>query len=146
MNKSINSIALSIALGATLGAAPTLAQSQQRMEETTITGQTDARSMPVVRKQGVETRRVTVSYADLRLESQAGIHTLYSRIEAAADTVCGVPSYNHGRLMRIHQDWTHCLDDAVDGAISEVNHYGLSQYHLAQTGRRIGLDEQVADR
>lgn len=145
MNLSARNTTLSIALGAALGLTGTLGQAEQ-MEETTVTGEAATLAMPVVRKQGREIRRVTVSYADLRLESPAGINTLYGRIETAARTVCGTPSHQQGRLTSTHRDWQGCLEGAMDGAVANVNHRGLSQYHLAQTGRTVGLEEQVADR
>jgi UrcA family protein len=146
MKRNINRLAMAAALGVALGAGSVWVQAQDPMEETTITGQASRLNMPVVTRQGVETRRVTVSYADLRLESQAGINALYHRIETAAATVCGEPAYKQGRLAGAHQDWRHCLDKAVDGAVGEVNNVALSRYHLAQTGRRVGPDEQVAGR
>lgn len=143
-SKNIGS-ALILGTAMALGSASTLAAGP--MEETRVTEQSTAIGAPVVEQaRGKATRAVTVSYADLRLESQAGINTLYTRIEGAAQAVCGPNATKNGRDLNRHREWQGCLSDAMDGAVADINHYGLSQYHLAQTGRLVGSDEQVAER
>jgi UrcA family protein len=88
------------------------------------------------------TRSMTVSYRDLDLSGQAGVNTLYNRLRLAAENVCG--PQGDGRDLTMRFAWKQCYDGALDGAVRTVAHVGLSEIHLAQTGRRVDSDRHVA--
>lgn len=92
---------------------------------------------------GQNTKRVPVS--DLDLSRQAGVETLYARLDAAAKSVCG--PRQHARELYRHREWKECYSGALGEAVDDVGHQGLTEYHLAQTGRAGNEGKsQVADR
>lgn len=84
-----------------------------------------------------------VSYADLNLKSQAGIATLYKRIERAAIEVCDIPQGT--MLLKFEAEIRSCRADATDRAIMSAKLPTLNALHLAKTGRNLG-SAQYADR
>jgi UrcA family protein len=66
---------------------------------------------------------VVVKYADLSLESDAGVRELYRRITFAAQRVCPTPSIGELRLMR---QAAECRDQAVARAIRQVDNSRLA--------------------
>jgi UrcA family protein len=145
MKTSARNSIYSIILGSAVALGVPLVQAE-KMGETKITEQSSSTTMPTFIKRGRETRSTTITYADLRLESQAGLMTLYARVEGAAQTVCAPNAGKHGRDLNRHRDWQRCLNNAVDGAIADIDHSGLTAYHFAQTGRGVGDNERVAGR
>ena len=88
------------------------------------------------------TRSLTVPYRDLDLSKKADADVLYGRLKAAANKVCA-PKEDMRDLTR-HHDWKRCYNAALDEAVTTIAHVGLSQVHLAETGRRIETEQQVA--
>jgi len=88
------------------------------------------------------TRSMTVSYGDLDLSRQAGVDVLYRRLKTAAGNVCGPKG--DGRNLTMQFYWKQCYKAALDNAIETVDHVGLSEAHLVQTGRRVGSEQRVA--
>jgi UrcA family protein len=73
-----------------------------------------------------ETREVTVHYADLNLESAAGIESLYARIRAAAKQVCGTAErtdFGAQSAMRT------CREAAVASAVAKIGNAALAARH-----------------
>ncbi len=116
------------------------------MEETTVTSSKDGIELNRLdsRRAGVQTRTRAVSYADLNLDRQAGLDTLYSRLEFASREVCSPQASYHSRAM--NSDWQTCYSRAMDKAIADVGNLGLQDYHVARTGEAAVLTEQVTDR
>lgn len=106
-------VSLSLALASSLFAAPMLASSG-------------------------EAKQVTVQVADLNLANDAGVDALYSRIRAAARTVCAGAE---GRSVAQMREWNSCMGVALDGAVASVGSHALSNKHLAMGG---GLTGNVA--
>jgi UrcA family protein len=78
-----------------------------------------------------------VRFPDLDLSKIAGAKTLYSRISLAARIVCR--PLEGGDLQRAEQHQA-CVDQAVAGAVANVNRPLLSQYHqLRVKGDKAGL-------
>ena len=75
-----------------------------------------------------------VSFADLKLDSHAGIRALYRRIEAMADRVCEVP--RETRQLKNWSDLKTCRAGATERAVRLVNLPALDDLHLARVGRR----------
>jgi UrcA family protein len=93
--------------------------------------------------EGANSRSMTVSYGDLDLSQPAGVNALYTRLRTAAGSVCGPKADGRNLTMRFY--WKQCFNEALDTAVAKVAHVGLSEIHLAQTGRRVGAGQQVAD-
>jgi UrcA family protein len=89
-----------------------------------------------------EIHSTTVSYGDLDLSREAGVNSLYTRLRAAASDVCGPKGDGRNLVMRFY--WRQCYDNALDTAVQKVAHVGLSEVHLAHTGRRVGSGHEVA--
>jgi UrcA family protein len=73
-----------------------------------------------------ESREVTVNYADLDLESAAGVESLYARIRSAARQVCGTAERND---FAAQADLRSCRQSAVDHAVAKVGNAALAARH-----------------
>ncbi|HEY8508743.1 MAG TPA: UrcA family protein [Steroidobacteraceae bacterium] len=71
-------------------------------------------------------RQAVVNYSDLNLASPQGAAKLYARIRQAAKSVCGTPGSFYLRLRQLQQE---CIDQAIDAAVREVDHPGLTAHH-----------------
>jgi UrcA family protein len=83
-----------------------------------------------------------VSFADLNLNSAAGVATLYRRIEHAANQVCDYP--RETRQIKITVDLRTCKARATERAVLQVGSPALSALHVSRTGR-VEKPVQVAD-
>lgn len=79
----------------------------------------------------VETRSVTVSYADLDLSKQAGVESLYQRLRVAAHSVCGSKDSRYPEDVR---DWQRCHDAALEQAVHRLGNERLTAVHEVRTG------------
>ncbi len=77
----------------------------------------------------------TVSYADLNLNSSAGVAALYKRITKAAYEVCQIPTGTH--QIKIESELKACKADSVDRAIQQANLPSLTALHQSKTGRNV---------
>jgi UrcA family protein len=77
--------------------------------------------------------QVHVSYADLNVSSAAGAKTLYGRISSAANNVCPADA----RDLRSHQAHAACMEQAIGGAVREVNLPQLSRLFTERKGAEI---------
>lgn len=115
------------------------------MEETITRGHGESLvASSRISRQASQQRSVAVFYGDLNLDRPAGISTLYSRLETAADKVCA-PRHN-GRDVALERDRRSCYSDALDTAVYNVGLPGLDEAHFASTGRRAPASEQIAGR
>jgi len=76
-----------------------------------------------------QVRTETVKFADLNVNSQAGVEALYGRIHAAARRVCDQPS---GELAAT----SACINKAESAAIGKVNFPLLTAFYQKKTGNR----------
>jgi len=84
---------------------------------------------------------MAVSYADLNLNSDAGIAVLYKRLKYAARQVCGdgdTTSLARGR------DTTHCINNAMSEAVARVNSPMLTSLYNAKTGKAESKEATLA--
>lgn len=77
---------------------------------------------------------ITVSYADLDLDRNAGIVTLYRRIQGAARSVCDVHS---GRMLVTKRSYSSCVANAVGSAVVQIDRPMLSEYVARQSGKTL---------
>jgi len=76
--------------------------------------------------------QITVKYGDVNLANSQGVATLYSRIQAAARTVCWQDS---GVEPTVHRD--ACVDKAIFGAVTNVNNTALTAMYSEKTGKEM---------
>jgi UrcA family protein len=72
-----------------------------------------------------------VTYKDLNLNSNEGIHVLYKRIQGAANKVCGEVDVRDLQGMRVKKA---CLNRAISQAVAAVNSPMLTRVYLAKAG------------
>jgi UrcA family protein len=87
-------------------------------------------------------RTRTVSTADLDLNGQAGVATLYQRIQAAARAVCREEALSFRKETRSFaspSERRSCVTQAVDGAVAEVDNVRLSALHRGTPERVVRL-------
>ena len=77
--------------------------------------------------QAEDARSETVKFADLNLDSQAGVEALYGRIHAAAWRVCQQPG---GELAAVKG----CMRKAESQAIGKLNNSLLTAFYQKKTG------------
>lgn len=88
--------------------------------------------------------QITVHYEDLNLNRAAGVQALYRRIQAAADTVCGVSgSSNVDFAQRLDSSRRRaCAAQALADAVRSVDVAALTVLQAAKLqrlrGRRVG--------
>jgi UrcA family protein len=79
-------------------------------------------------------REAVVNYADLDLESAAGIEALYTRLRAAARNVCGSADTKD---MAAHQNMKQCREIAIASAVSKIGNAALAAHHSRQPEARF---------
>jgi UrcA family protein len=67
-----------------------------------------------------------VSYGDLNLDSEQGAKVLYARLRNAAQNVC---SSLEGRDLIQKRIWQGCFDNAIAGAVGQVNKARVTALH-----------------
>lgn len=78
-------------------------------------------------------REATVRFADLNLESEAGIETLYSRLNGAARKVCGTA--DRGDL-QAYDDMKQCRRKSIDAAVARIGNKALAARHAGSSEAR----------
>jgi UrcA family protein len=81
-----------------------------------------------------------VSYADLNLNGEPGVQTLYGRLRMAAAEVC---TPFRGNSLRERTNWRECFNPALARSVAEIGEPMLTAYHLSRTGK-TELPSQVA--
>ncbi len=77
----------------------------------------------------VEDNAVRVSYADLNLSNEAGLMTLYKRLQSASRAVCGPRSlFEAGSLEQLNENKT-CYRNALSKAVAKFNNATLDKIH-----------------
>lgn len=85
-----------------------------------------------------------VSYADLNLNTSAGVRALYRRIEHMADRVCELP--RETRQLKNWTDLAACKAGATERAVRLVNLPALDDLHVARSGRRLAPAQVTSTR
>jgi UrcA family protein len=79
--------------------------------------------------------RIDVSYADLNIESAAGVKSLYGRLRFAAQRVCA--PLDDGRGIPGNFRYQNCYKTALDSAVGQINKPVLTAMHQSR-GRVAG--------
>lgn len=81
-------------------------------------------------------RSITVSYSDLDLTKQAGIETLYQRINWAARAACGPASlHKYDAFLSSRKAWRECVDRAIADAVGSIDEPMLTALHTERSKR-----------
>jgi UrcA family protein len=72
-----------------------------------------------------------VRFADLNLNGEAGVQTLYGRLRMAATQVCAP---FRGTSLREKTKWRECFDPALARSVAKIDEPMLTAYHLRRTG------------
>ena len=76
-----------------------------------------------------EPEKVSVSYADLNIENDAGARVLYARLKKASKKVCKVDAHrNTGTLLRSVES-QKCYAETLDSAVAEIDSAALRRIH-----------------
>jgi UrcA family protein len=87
------------------------------------------------------TRDVKVNFADLNLESQAGIESLYSRLQTAARKVCGTPTRAD---LQSFDEVAQCRKAAIGAAVARIDNKALSARHSNRADARYAQNDTAS--
>lgn len=73
---------------------------------------------------------IRVSYADLNLDSPAGIETLYKRLKTAASNACGPRSLFQAGSVELLTQNRQCYKGSLERAILRLNNAALKERHF----------------
>ncbi len=76
-----------------------------------------------------EDAKVTVSYADLNLETKKGVQTLYRRLQRASKEVSGLTSFRRVGSARIMHKARQSYRNALSNAVEKIDNERLSEIH-----------------
>ncbi len=76
-----------------------------------------------------EDAKVTVSYADLNLENEKGVQTLYRRLQRASKEVSGFTSPRKFGSVRLMQKARQSYRNALSNAVEKIDNERLSEIH-----------------
>lgn len=79
-------------------------------------------------------RQVSVYYGDLKLDDNASVAKLYSRLIRAARSVCDDPDVLSLPRMRRARE---CIEQALDRAVADINVATLSALHVQSNPSRF---------
>tara|TARA_R110002072_G_scaffold5527_12_gene35475 strand:- start:13241 stop:13549 length:309 start_codon:yes stop_codon:yes gene_type:complete len=73
---------------------------------------------------------VTVSFAELNLQNEAGVRILYTRLVEASKTACGANiNYSLISTSMNHQDRRNCVAGSLSRAVSQIGNERLTEIH-----------------
>ncbi|MFQ5609823.1 MAG: UrcA family protein [Woeseiaceae bacterium] len=76
-----------------------------------------------------EFAKISVSYADLNINNDAGARVLYARLRQASEKVCSVEPYRElGSLSRVAKA-EQCYQDTLEEAVSRIDSEALKKIH-----------------
>ncbi len=76
-----------------------------------------------------EERKVTVSYADLNLENEEGVQTLYRRLQRASNEVSGFKYVRKTGIVRLLVEARQSYRKALSNAVEKIDNERLSEIH-----------------
>ena len=80
-------------------------------------------------------RSTSVRFADLNLDRQADVATLYQRLSAAADQLCSSRVGLYDTRLR----YQNCVAETVHRAVGSVNRTALTEYYRQQQAPDIAI-------
>ncbi len=77
----------------------------------------------------LETKKVTVSYADLNLENEEGVQTLYRRLQRASKEVSGFTSPGKFGSALLVQKARQSYRESLSNSVDKIDNKRLSEIH-----------------
>ena len=75
--------------------------------------------------------RISVSFADLNIDNEAGARVLYGRLQQASASVCNMDSYRElGSLARV-ADAEACYTETLNEAVAKIGSEALKKIHTS---------------
>jgi UrcA family protein len=93
--------------------------------------------------QADEPPQISVSYADLNIDSSAGLKTLYWRLQTAAQNVCR--REDDGRRSPTNFRFQACYKSSLAAAVAEIDKPSLTAMHVSRQQSRAA-DRRSASR
>ena len=90
-------------------------------------------AVAIINVRRVEDFAASVSYSDLDLSTEAGLVTLYSRLQGASIVVCGSRSLRKAGSLRQSRYNKQCYRDVLSKAVAKFNSTKLDEIHAAPT-------------
>jgi UrcA family protein len=72
---------------------------------------------------------VTVRFGELNLDNEKGVAVLYSRLQRAAEYVCGVEPYSVSRSRTWHAVTSACYSATLSASVDKIDNLALKQMH-----------------
>ena len=73
--------------------------------------------------------RISVSFADLNIDNEAGARVLYGRLQQASASVCNMDSYRElGSLAAVAQAEA-CYEETLNKAVAKIDSDALKKIH-----------------
>ncbi|MDX1508234.1 MAG: UrcA family protein [Woeseiaceae bacterium] len=77
----------------------------------------------------IDVAQVSVSFADLNIQNEAGARVLYARLKQASEKVCSVEPYREAGSLSKTAEAEQCYADALDKAVSRIDSDALKKIH-----------------
>lgn len=77
----------------------------------------------------IDVAKVSVSFADLNIQNEAGARVLYARLKQASEKVCSVEPYREAGSLSKTAEAEACYSDALDKAVSRIDSDALKKIH-----------------
>ena len=74
---------------------------------------------------------ITVSYADLDIESKAGAKVLYLRLKKASEAVCGIQSHVVNGSLADTLKARACFRETLEASVKKIESDALSEIHAS---------------
>jgi len=72
---------------------------------------------------------VTVQFGELNLDNEKGVAVLYSRLQSAAEYVCGVEPYSVSRSRTRQAATAACYSATLSASVDKIDNLALKQMH-----------------
>ncbi|HNP35442.1 MAG TPA: UrcA family protein [Woeseiaceae bacterium] len=87
-----------------------------------------------------ETFKISVSLADLDLERDRDVATLYTRLRHAAESACDVRTARVSGSLKLIADTKLCYQQTLYKLVSKIDNDSLTQVYVARNKARIAPD------
>ena len=75
--------------------------------------------------------RISVSFADLNINNEAGARVLYGRLQAASASVCNMDSYRELGSLAAVADAEACYEETLNEAVAKIGSVALNKIHTS---------------
>ena len=75
--------------------------------------------------------RISVSFADLNIDNEAGARVLYGRLQAASASVCKMDTYRELGSLAAVAKAEACYADTLDKAVAKIGSTALDKIHTS---------------